>query len=603
MHRQCLNKEVRKMIITKDLIKVFYDKITEVKVSALRGLDMYIKDGDVASIIGPSGAGKSTLIKILCGLEKPSGGTVLIDNVNIAELSEKQMRQFRYHRMGIVNQFVGQNLLSSLTLEQNILLPMKMKFTARERAHKELEELLKILHLEKVRKNPITKVSGGEAMRASIGVALAKKPRLLLADEPTGQLDTANTNDIIETFRDLNENYGTTILVVTHDLRFRNAFKKSYIIRDGRLVGVNTDLDRGELEFILRPQESNLQSMIDSSQFIRLPDEVYVSGNYKHIVEFDIHPSKKFAFLFNPNETNTKEIYEILKRMEDSKPVTEEGEATELTATRIGSQVSFSEIKPILEHQFHYPKDSESLIKVENLHKSFPAGRTVNEVIKGVSFTVNKGDFVVISGKSGAGKTTLMNVISGVEDPDEGSIEIKDFDVVHGNPREIADFRFYEIAMINQVNNLFSQYSVHENMIIPRVFNSTQQLVLSDLPSIAESVEIDHKIEQYAAELSAGERQRAALAVALARKSPIIFADEPSANLDSRLARNIISLMMDTAEKLGTTIIMSTHDLSLVRPGFRLIKLLDGRIIDDFRVTPDKLKGIIEDYLGVEIEE
>jgi ABC-type lipoprotein export system ATPase subunit len=592
------------MIITKDLIKVFYDPITEYKVSALRGLDMYIKEGDVASIIGPSGAGKSTLVKILCGLEKPSGGTVLIDNINIAELSEKQMREFRYNRMGIVNQFVGQNLLSSLTLEKNLLLPMKMKFMARERAKKELKELLKVLNLEKIKNNPITKVSGGEAMRASIGVALAKKPRLLLADEPTGQLDTANTNDIIETFRDLNNDFGTTILVVTHDLRFRNAFKKSYIIRDGRLVGVNTDLDRGELEFILRPQESNLQSMIDSSQFIRLPDEVFVAGNFQHIVEFDIHPSKKFSLLFNPNETNVNEIYEILQRMEDYDTSTKESaDPSDLSATRIGSQVSFSEIKPLLEHQFNYPKKTKRIIKVENLHKSFPAGRTVHEVIKGVSFTVNQGDFVVISGKSGAGKTTLMNVISGVEDPDEGDILIKDFDVVHGNPKEIADFRFHEIAMINQVNNLFSQYTVEENMVIPRIFDNKQEFVTADLPSIATDVEIDHKVNQYAAELSAGERQRAALAVALARKSPIIFADEPSANLDSRLARNIISLMMEKCEQYGTTIIMSTHDLSLVRPGFRLIKLLDGKIIDDFRVTPDRLKGIIEDYLGVEIED
>ena len=592
------------MIITKDLIKVFHDPVTEHKVSALRGLDMYIKEGDVASIIGPSGAGKSTLVKILCGLEKPSGGTVLIDNINIAALSEKQMRQFRYNRMGIVNQFVGQNLLSSLTLEKNLLLPMKMKFMARERAKSELKELLKVLNLEKIKNNPITKVSGGEAMRASIGVALAKKPRLLLADEPTGQLDTANTNDIIETFRDLNNDFGTTILVVTHDLRFRNAFKKSYIIRDGRLVGVNTDLDRGELEFILRPQESNLQSMIDSSQFIRLPDEVFVAGNYQHIVEFDIHPSKKFSFLFNPNEIDAEEIYAILKSMEshDAKSIVK-GEPSELSATRIGSQVSFSEIKPLLEHQFNYPKKPDPIIKVKNLHKSFPAGRIVHEVIKGVSFTVDRGDFVVISGKSGAGKTTLMNVISGVENPDEGEILIKDFDVVNGNPKEISDFRFHEIAMINQVNNLFSQYTVEENMVIPRIFDTKQEFATEDLPSISEDVEIDHKVDQYAAELSAGERQRAALAVALARKSPIIFADEPSANLDSRLARNIISLMMEKCEQYGTTIVMSTHDLSLIRPGFRLIKLLDGKIIDDFRVTPDKLKGIIEDYLGVEIEE
>jgi len=585
------------MIITKDLIKVYHDPLTEVKVSALRGLDLYVKEGEVASIIGPSGSGKSTLIKILSGLEKPSGGTIYVDEINIAELGEKQMREFRYNRMGIVNQFIGQNLLSSLTLEKNILLPMKMRYVAREKAKKETNELIKMLNLEKIRMNPITKVSGGEAVRASIGVSIAKKPRILLADEPTGQLDTANTNDIVETFRDLNENYGTTILVVTHDLRFRNAFKKSYIIRDGRLVGMNTDLDRSELEFIIRPQESSLQSIIDSSQFVRVPDEVYVSGNYKHMVEFDIHPSKKFSVIYNPNEVNADEIYEIMKK-------TDEDDVKELiNANNKRSRVSFSEVKPILEQQFDYPKKAEEIIRVENLSKSFPAGRMKNDVLKDLSFTVNKGDFVVISGKSGAGKTTLMNVVSGVENPDDGNILIKDFDIVKGDRKDIADFRFHEIAMISQVNNLFDQYTVRENMFIPRLFNDRSDDLNEGIMEIARDVEIDHKITSYAAELSAGERQRAALSVALARRAPIIFADEPSANLDSRLARNIISLLMETAVKYGTTILMSTHDLSLVRPGFRLIRLQDGRIIDDFRVTPDKLRGIIEDYLGVEIED
>ena len=585
------------MIITKDLIKVYHDPLTEVKVSALRGLDLYVKEGEVASIIGPSGSGKSTLIKILSGLEKPSGGTIYVDEINIAELGEKQMREFRYGRMGIVNQFIGQNLLSSLTLEKNILLPMKMRYVAREKAKKETNELIKMLNLEKIRMNPVTKVSGGEAVRASIGVAIAQKPRILLADEPTGQLDTANTNDIVETFRDLNENFGTTILVVTHDLRFRNAFKKSYIIRDGRLVGVNTDLDRSELEFIIRPQESSLQSIIDSSQFVRVPDEVYVSGNYKHIVEFDIHPSKKFSVIYNPNEVNANEIYEIMKK-------TDEDQVNELiNANNKRSRVSFSEVKPILEQQFDYPKKSEEIIRVENLSKSFPAGRMKNDVLKDLSFTVNKGDFVVISGKSGAGKTTLMNVVSGVEDPDDGNILIKGFDIVKGNLKDVADFRFHEIAMISQVNNLFDQYTVNENMFIPRLFNDRTDDLNEGIMDIARDVEIDHKITSYAAELSAGERQRAALSVALARRAPIIFADEPSANLDSRLARNIISLLMETAVKYGTTILMSTHDLSLIRPGFRLIRLQDGRIIDDLRVTPDKLRGIIEEYLGVEIED
>jgi putative ABC transport system ATP-binding protein len=463
---------------------------------------------------------------------------------------------------------------------------------------KEADNLIKLLNLNKIRTNPVTKISGGEAVRTSIGVALSKKPAMILADEPTGQLDTANTNDIVATFKDLNDQYNTTILVVTHDLRFRNAFKKSFIIRDGRLVGVNLDVDRSELEFILRPQESTLQSVIDSSQFVRLPDEVFVGGDYKHMVEFDIHPSKKFTFMFNPSDVSKDQIQDIIENF----TAMEDQPEAELKQDDEG-KISFDEIRPLLEQQFDYPKKGKPIIQVSNLFKSFPAGRITNEVLKDVSFTVNQGDFVVVSGKSGAGKTTLMNVVSGVESPDDGEIKIKDFDIVKGDSRDIANFRFNELAMISQVNNLFKQYTVHENMIIPRIFNSANHFTIEDIPSIAEDVEISHKINQYGVELSAGERQRAALAIALARKAPIIFADEPTANVDSRLARNIITLLMETARHYGTTIMMSTHDLSLVRPGFRLIRLQDGIIIDDMRVTKDKLKGIIEDYLNIEIAE
>ncbi|MHA1205923.1 MAG: ABC transporter ATP-binding protein, partial [Candidatus Heimdallarchaeaceae archaeon] len=235
-------------IYVKDLIKVYHDPETDVRVSALRGLDLFVKEGEVASIIGPSGAGKSTLIKILCGLETASGGSVYIGDTNIIELSEKEMQTFRFKNIGIINQFVAQNLLPNLTVEQNILLPLKMRYASKQRAKKELEELLSALNIERIRYNPVTKISGGEAVRTSIGVTLAKKPKIILADEPTGQLDTANTNNIIETFKELNEAFNTTILVVTHDLRFRNAFNKSYIIRDGRLVGVNVEMDRSELD-------------------------------------------------------------------------------------------------------------------------------------------------------------------------------------------------------------------------------------------------------------------------------------------------------------------------------------------------------------------
>ena len=535
------------MIICKDLLKVFWDPVTDVKVSALRGLDIYVKSGEVASIIGPSGSGKTTLIKILCGNEKPSGGSVYIDDVNIAELSERKMRKFRYSKMGIINQFIHQNLLSHLSVEQNIRLPMRLKAVAREKAVARVDELLKILHLDRIRYNPVTKISGGEAVRTSIGVALAKNTPIVLADEPTGQLDTTNTNHIIDIFRDLNENLGTTILVVTHDLRFRNAFKKSYIIRDGRLVGINADINRGELDFILKPQESTLQSIIDGSQFLRLPDEVVITGAFENFAEFMIHPSKQFSLIFNPNQLKQEEIFEILN---DTRY-----ELDDFSKRNDRTKVSFREIEPIIEQQFIAPKKANKTIIVKNLYKSFQIGDRTHKVLKNLNFRITKGDFVVISGKSGAGKTTLMNVLSGIEPPDSGIIEIDGFDVTDSSKREVASFRFNNIALINQVNNLFEQYTIKENMIIPRIFSKNKTLKKVNLNKTAESVEIEHKIKHYAAELSAGERQRAALAIALAKHSPILFADEPTANLDSRLARNIVALLMETSHKYGTTVL------------------------------------------------
>ena len=178
-----------------------------------------------------------------------------------------------------------------------------------------------------------------------------------------------------------------------------------------------------------------------------------------------------------------------------------------------------------------------------------------------------------------------MNVLSGVETADSGTIEIKGFDVTKAERKEASDFRFHHISLISQVNNLFDQYTVRDNIIIPGLFNTTQVLDPAEIALIAKDCEIDHKLEQYSIELSAGEKQRASLAVALSRKTPLIFADEPTANLDSRLARNIITLLMETARRYKTTIVMSTHDLSLVRPGFRLIRLQDGKIIDDLRAV------------------
>jgi ABC-type lipoprotein export system ATPase subunit len=572
------------MIRCKDLIKIYEDPVSLVKVAALRGFDLHIKEGELVSIIGPSGAGKTTLIKILSGVEVPTSGSIEINGERFDALSEFERRQFRFYNIGLIDQFVSENLFSHLTVQQNLLIPKKFFYLPRERSMKEVDDLIEILNLNHVRGNKVAKLSGGEAMRLSLGVALAKDPDILLADEPTGQLDTKHTQDMIETLKQINKTYGKTILVVTHDIRYRTIFEKSFIIRDGRLVGISKDIDRDELEFLLHSSEIN-RSYIDTSNFVRIPDEIKSVTSLGDIIEFDTHPSKKMGIFWNPNIISRDEIYQLLT----SPPDKLEDEIDAIT---------FDDIEPLISREFIPPKKKKPVIKVKNISKSYesPAGR--NEVIRKMDLNIDEGDFVFISGPSGVGKTTLLNLIAGLLEPDEGDIDVLDFSVNNNKENDVSLFRLRNIAYISQHNNLFDPLQVRDNLFIPYVF-SGERFDFEYANSISRECHIEHKLSAYPNELSAGETQRASLAASLARQTKIILADEPTANLDSELARTIMDLLMDIVRINKATIVTCSHDLSLLRPGFRHIKLLDGKIEEDTRITKESLRDIITEYLMI----
>ncbi|MCK5141505.1 MAG: ABC transporter ATP-binding protein, partial [Candidatus Heimdallarchaeota archaeon] len=326
------------MIRCVDLIKIYHDPVTEYKVSALRGLDLDVEDGELASIIGPSGAGKSTLINILSGMDTPTGGLVLIKGVQIDRLTEKQRRDFRYNNIGLVNQFTSRNLFNNLSVRENLIMPMKMSFMPREEQKKEAEDLLDLFNLKHVKHNKATKISGGESMRLSVAIALARKPHFVLADEPTGQLDSKNTFEIIDTLKSVNKELGTTILIVTHDVRYRGVFDKSFLIRDGRLVGVGQDMKRQQLDFLKDASVLN-RVYIDPSNSMRIPDRIKSSVALRDAAELDVHPSKKLALMWNPDLVSKEEVIEILKQPPDQWAETKD-------------EITFEDVEYLFERQF-----------------------------------------------------------------------------------------------------------------------------------------------------------------------------------------------------------------------------------------------------------
>ncbi|MHA1345862.1 MAG: ABC transporter ATP-binding protein [Candidatus Heimdallarchaeaceae archaeon] len=571
-----------KMIRCNDLIKIYEDPNTDYKVAALRGLDLDIKEGELVSVIGPSGAGKTTLVKILAGIELPTSGQISINGQRFDQLNEYERREFRFYHLGLINQFISDNLFAHLSVKQNLMIPKKFFYLPKEKARKDIEEIAKLLNLRHVFNNTVGKLSGGEAMRLSMGVALAKDPEILLADEPTGQLDTKNTQDIIDAIRQVNAALGKTIVVVTHDIRFRTIFEKSFIIRDGRLVGISRDMERNELEFLMHSSDIN-RSYMDASNFVRVPDEVKSTTAIKDLVEFDTHPSRKLGLFWNPEVISREKIYEII-----SKPAKESEDEVD--------RISFKDVEHLLSREFIPPAKKKKLIKIKNVTKGYHSQAGYNEVIKRMNLDIHEGDFVFISGPSGVGKTTLLNMIAGLIKPNDGLVTVMNYPISEEKEREISSFRLANIAYVTQHNNLFDPIKVHENFLIPSIF-SDQKFDVEYSDSIVKECHIGHRLDAYPYELSEGEKQRAALASALSRNTKIILTDEPTANLDTELARHIIDLLMDIVRINNATVITCSHDLTLLRPGFRHLQMLDGIISKDTRITKENLEDIVKEYL------
>ena len=202
------------------------------KVIALNHVSFSVEEGEFVTILGPSGSGKSTLLHLLGGVDKPTSGKVYIGGQSIYEMKERELTAFRRREIGQIYQFY--NLIPVLNVEENICLPMLLDHRQAER--KDLDELLELLGLtERVNHLP-SELSGGQQQRVAIGRALISKQKLILADEPTGNLDQKNSREIIKLFRELNEKYGQTILLITHDEKIAEHAERILVIEDGQIV-------------------------------------------------------------------------------------------------------------------------------------------------------------------------------------------------------------------------------------------------------------------------------------------------------------------------------------------------------------------------------
>ena len=205
------------------------------KVTALEGIDLQVARGEMLSIVGASGSGKSTLLNLIGGLDRPSAGEIRIDGRAIASLSDDDLTRLRRDKIGFIFQFF--NLLPSLNCLENVALPLHLKGIPKKQTTERARELLEMVQLGQRMDHLPDELSGGERQRVAIARALAFYPPILLADEPTGNLDSHTGAEILKLIHDLHQRLGATVLIVTHDAGVAESCARTVTLRDGRLAG------------------------------------------------------------------------------------------------------------------------------------------------------------------------------------------------------------------------------------------------------------------------------------------------------------------------------------------------------------------------------
>lgn len=219
-------------ILCDGLVKIY--KVADLEVVALQGLDLEVAEGELLAIVGASGSGKSTLLNILGGLDTPSAGSARVGPYDLLSMTTEDRTIFRREMIGFVWQQTGRNLLPYLTARRNVELPLALAGVARGERRARAAELLDIVGLTNRSENRPAELSGGEQQRVAIATALANEPRVLLADEPTGELDTDTSTEVFDVIRDVNRRLGVTCVVLTHDPLVSERVDRTVQIRDGR---------------------------------------------------------------------------------------------------------------------------------------------------------------------------------------------------------------------------------------------------------------------------------------------------------------------------------------------------------------------------------
>jgi len=446
---------------------------------ALQGLSLDVRAGELLVVFGPSGSGKTTLLRILAALDRPTAGSVRVAQHDLRTLRGRALLEYRSRTLGYADQHYTRALAPELTARELVGLRLALHGVDREERKTVADGLLERIGLADRAEAYPHELSGGQQQRIAVAAALAHRPQLFIADEPTGELDAANAKEIYALIRTLAGDAGATTIVVSHDPGAAAIADRVVQIRDGRVSAEDG------------------AAVVNRGGWVRVPG-LEEGARVRGSVEIDV---------------------------EHARPTAPE----------------------------RAPSSGEVVARVANAAKAY--GR--QHVFSDISLDIRAGAVTAVTGRSGSGKSTLLHMLAGLAMPDAGEVEVLGRDVVTLDETERALMRREHVGVVTQGGDLVPFLTAQETVEL-RVGDANRAREALAAVGLAELA------QQRVSRLSLGERQRVAVARALAARPALLLADEPTARLDEENARAVGALFVALARETGTAIVCATHDPALI---------------------------------------
>jgi len=473
--------------------------------AALQGLSLRVAEGEVLAVLGPSGSGKSTLLRLLAGLDRPSAGVVRVHGEELGKLAPRRLARYRSTVLGYADQHYARALAPELSARELVSVQLGLRGAAGAERLRRADELLERVGLADKRGRRPGELSGGEQQRVALCAAIAHRPQVFLADEPTGELDAATADQVYDVLAELVREHRCTTVIVSHDPESARIADRIVRIRDGRVS-----------EEWAREDEASDTIVVGRGGWLRLPEELLLRAG------------------IGAKATARFEDGAVVVEPSGERAAPEQVPGTESVPGTGGGSVVAS---------------------ARGVARRYGA----TTVFEDLSFEVRAGALTALTGPSGSGKTTLLHLLAGLELPDGGGVTVDGAELSALDRTARAALRRAKIAYVGQQAGLVPHLSALENVELALALRGAGETRRAALGAL-ESVGLGERVTQRVARLSQGERARVAIARAVASRPALLLADEPTSRLDGGNAISVAILLARLARETSAAVVCATHD-------------------------------------------